>query len=117
MRAIDRLYKKEDTIVRSVHIDNDLYLKVKDLSESVFDASVSKIINVCIENTLLKNSQIIYYKKPKNVESTYRSIMLRKSFYDKLIEIKDSTGISFSRLINGCIKDFLFDYNNEIIKK
>ena len=29
MRAIDRLYKREETITRSVHIDEDLYEKVQ----------------------------------------------------------------------------------------
>lgn len=114
MRAIDRLYKKDKTIMRSVHIDEDLYKKVQYLSKNVFDSSVSKIINVCIENNLLKNKDIAYYKKPQNTESIYRSIILRKSFFDKLIEMKDKTGISFSRLINACIRDFLEDYREEL---
>ena len=113
MRAIDRLYKREETITRSVHIDEDLYEKVQYLSENVYDASASKIINVCIENTLLKNNGIKFYKKPANTDSIYRSIVLRKSFYNELLRIKDETGISFSRLINGAIKEFLEDYKNE----
>ena len=60
MRAIDRLYKREPTIVKSLHIDEDLYTKIQYLSENVFDASVSKIVNVCIENTLLKNFFIFH---------------------------------------------------------
>lgn len=114
MRAIDRLYKKDKSITRSVHIDDDLYKEVQYLSKNVFDSSVSKIINVCIENNLLKDIDIAFYKKPQNTESIYRSIILRKSFYDKLIEMKNKTGISFSRLINGCIKDFLEDYKDEL---
>lgn len=113
MRAIDRLYKREETITRSVHIDEDLYEKVQYLSENVYEASASKIINVCIENALLKNKGINFYKKPANTDSIYRSIVLRKSFYNELLKIKDKTGISFSRLINGAIKEFLEDYKNE----
>ena len=113
MKAIDRLYKREETITRSVHIDEDLYKKVQYLSENVYDASASKIINVCIENALLKNNGIKFYKKPANTDSIYRSIVLRKSFYKELLKIKDKTGISFSRLINGVIKEFLEDYKKE----
>ena len=113
MRAIDRLYKREETITRSVHIDEDLYEKVQYLSENVYEASASKIINVCIENALLKNKGINFYKKPANTDSIYRSIVLRKSFYKELLKIKDKTGISFSRLINAVIKEFLEDYKNE----
>ena len=113
MRAIDRLYKREETITRSVHIDEDLYEKVQYLSENVYEASASKIINVCIENALLKNKGINFYKKPANTDSIYRSIVLRKSFYNELLKINDKTGISFSRLINGAIKEFLEDYKNE----
>lgn len=114
MRAIDRLYKREETITRSLHIDEDLYTQVQYLSESVFDASVSKIINVCIENTLLKNKPITYYKKKQGTDSIYRSVLFRKSFFEKLLEIKNTTGISFSRIVNGCINEFLEDYKNEL---
>ena len=113
MKAIDRLYKKDKNITRSVHIDEDLYSKIQYLSENVFDASVSRIINVCIENSLLKNKSISFYKKPEGIDSIYRSIVLRKSFYDELIKIKGKTGISFSRLLNGCMKEFLDDYKKE----
>ena len=84
------------------------------LSDNVFDSSVSKIINVCIENELQKNKDIAFYKKPKGTESIYRSIILRKTFFDKLIEMRDRTGISFSRLINASIRDFLVDYKDEL---
>lgn len=113
MKAIDRLYKKDTNVTRSIHIDQDLYSQIQYLSEHIFDASVSRIINVCIENTLQKNQTIVFYKKPDNIDSIYRSIVLRKTFYDDLINIKKQTGISFSRLLNGCIKEFLDDYKNE----
>lgn len=114
MRAIDRLYKREPTIVKSLHIDEDLYTKIQYLSENVFDASVSKIVNVCIENTLLKNKTVTFYKKPKGTESIYRSVVLRKTVFEKLMKQKDLTGISFSRIVNGCIKEFLEDYKDEL---
>ncbi len=61
----------------------------------------------------MKNKSIAFYKKPEGTDSIYRSIVLRKNFYDELIKIKNQTGISFSRLLNKCIKDFLEDYKKE----
>ena len=117
MRAIDRLYKREEIITRSLHIDEDLYTQVQYLSETVFDASVSKIINVCVENTLLKDKPIKFYKKKIGTDAIYRSVLFRRSFFEKLLEIKDTTGISFSRIVNGCINEFLEDYKDELEQK
>ena len=43
---------------------------------------------MCIENALLKNNGIKFYKKPENTDSIYCSIVLRKKIYDELINIK-----------------------------
>lgn len=110
--SIYRLWLKEEQVKRSIHIDDNLYEKLQDLSENVFEASVSRIVNVAIEYCLCQeNPNIKYYKKPKGVESIYRSILLKKSFYDKLVSIRENTGISVSRLLNYCIKIFLEDYD------
>lgn len=114
MRAIDRLYKKDENVVRSVLIDQDLYEQLQHLSENVFDSSISKIINVAVENTLIKNKDIAFYKKPKNTDSIYRSILFRKTFFDEIIRMKENTGISFTRLVNGAIKEFLQDFKDEL---
>ncbi len=112
MDALDRLYRKDELIKRSVHVDQDLYKNLQYLSLEVYDASVSKIINVAIEYMLTKK-EIQYYKKPKGVDSIYRSVVLRKSLYSRLTSIKEIRGISFSRLINGSIKEFLEDYKDK----
>ena len=113
MRPIDRLYRKDDIVSRSLHIDEELYLKIQDLSDNVFNASVSKIVNICVETMLLDKDNIKYYKKPQNTESIYRSILFKKSFYDELVKIRAEKGISFSRLVNGSIKQFLDKYKKE----
>ena len=38
---------------------------------------------------------------------TYRKLSLRKENIDKLNEYSDETGISFTRLLNSAIKEFL----------
>jgi hypothetical protein len=114
MRAIDRLYRKDENVVRSILIDQDLYKQVQYLSSEVFEPSTSRLVNVCIENTLLKNSEIKFYKKPKEVDSIYRSVVIRKTLLAKLFKLRDKTGISLNRLINGCIKEFLEEYKDEL---
>ena len=113
MEPIERLYKKDEIITRSLHIDEDLYLKLQDICDNVFDTSISKIVNICVETLLQNKDNIKFYKKPYKVDSIYRSILFRKEFYDELIKIKEKTGISFSRLVNGSIKEFLDKYKGK----
>ena len=113
MEPIKRLYKKDEIITRSLHIDEDLYLKLQNICDNVFDASISKIVNICVETLLQNKRNIKFYKKPYKVDSIYRSILFRKEFYDELIKLKDKTGISFSRLVNGSIKEFLDKYQGK----
>lgn len=110
MEPIQRLYKKDEIIVRSLHIDEDLYVKLQEVCDNVFDASVSKLVNICVETELQDKKNIKFYKKPYKIESIYRSILFRKEFYDELINIREETGISFSRLVNGSIKNFFDKY-------
>ena len=113
MEPIEKLYKKDKIITRSLHIDEDLYEKLQYLCENVYDVSVSKLVNICVETELQNENKIKFYKKPYKTESIYRSILFRKEFYDKLIEIREKTGISFSRLVNGSIKRFFEKYENK----
>ena len=65
---------------------------------------------------MLHKDRVKYYKKPYKTDSIYRSIMLREEFYEELIRLKDETGISFSRLVNGSIKEFLDKYDGRAFK-
>ena len=116
MEPIQRLYKKDKIITRSLHIDEDLYEKLQYLCDKTFDTSVSRLVNICVETTLQNKQKIKYYKKPYKTDSIYRSILFRKSFYDELIQIREDTGISFSRLVNGSIKDFIDKYDGRYFK-
>ncbi len=113
MEPIKRLYKKDKTITRSLHLDEDLYSKLQYLCDEVFDTSVSKLVNICIETLLQDEENIKFYRKPYKTDSIYRSILFRSEFYNELIKIRESKGISFSRLVNGSIKDFLEKYNGK----
>lgn len=107
MSAVDRLYDINNrTIKKSVNIDDTLYNKLINLTQNRFDATVSDLINVSIED-YSNNNRPTYYEKPVNETVTYRSVMLREDNISWLAKTNRKTGISITRLINAAIKNFL----------
>ena len=87
-----------------------MYVLVKlyiiNLTKNKFDATISDLINVCIEEYAEKN-QPSYYEKPIHETVTYRSILLRNNNITWLNKTNKKTGITVTRLLNVAIKDFL----------
>lgn len=107
MSAINRLYNINNrTTKKSVNIDDSLYKKLIYFTQNKFDATVSDLINVAIEDYSTKNNPA-FYGKPEKETVTYRSIMLRENNIDWLSKVNKKTGITVTRLINAAIKDFL----------
>lgn len=52
MEPIQRLYRKDEMVTRSLHIDEDLYCKLQYLCDNIYDTSVSKLVNICAETML-----------------------------------------------------------------
>ena len=99
MSAIDRLYKKSNyTVQKSINLEDRLY------------ATISDMINVCIED-LLSTGSVKYYAKPEDEITIYRSVMIRKENVEALNKITQETGISLTRLVNIAMKEFLDKYN------
>ena len=111
MDVEEKLYLKGNKkIQKCVNLDDDLYEKVRELTEKKYDATLSEFINVCIEDYINKNKPT-YYPKKDNVLTTNRSIMIRKENEKGLNKIHDKTGISFTRLLNGAINEFIASHN------
>ena len=107
MNAIYRLYLKSNSSVqKSISIDDTLYQKLKTLIDKKYDATISDIINVALENYIDKNIPT-FYDKPKLESTTYRSIMIRKDNLKRLQRMHKETGISVTRLLNSAIKEFI----------
>lgn len=107
MSAMDRLYSiNNPTIQKSVNIDDSLYQKLIFLSQNKYDATISELINVCIEQYAEKNNPQ-YYKKPDDESVTYRSIMIREDNLKWLRQTNKKTGISVTRLLNAALKNFI----------
>lgn len=107
MSAIKRLYKKENyTIQKSINLEDKLYTELKKIVEKEYDATISDIVNVCIED-LISSGNIKYYAKPDEEITIYRSVMIRKENVEALNKITQETGISLTRLVNIAMREFL----------
>lgn len=107
MEIRDKLYKHNNPIItKTVNIDDSIYNKFKDLSEKVYDATISEIMNIAIEEYIQRDMPS-FCGKTENDTVTYRSIRLRKANVVKLNEYCRRTGISFTRLVNGALKEFI----------
>lgn len=106
MNIRDKLYKRDNkTISKSINIDDSLYEKIRNATENIYDAKLSDVINVAMEEFIERNNPT-YYAKPKTESVTYRNLILRKNNIKKFNEYHQKTGISFTRLVNGTIKEF-----------
>ena len=107
MSAIDKLYNINNrTIKKSVNIDDSLYRKLIDFTQNKFDATISDLINIAIEDFISKGNPT-FYGKPENESVTYRSVMLREENINWLTKTSKKTGISATRLVNAAIKELI----------
>ena len=66
MEIRDKLYKYSNPIIaKTINIDDSIYNKFKDLSEKVYDATISEIINVAIEEYIKRDRPNFYGKTEK----------------------------------------------------
>ena len=79
MKMFERLYEKENyRMQKSVRIEESLYRRLKDLGDKKYDASISEIINISIEE-MLEQKSIKSYKRTELNEMCYRIIQIRKN--------------------------------------
>lgn len=109
MEIFDRFYKKEKLIKKTIEIDENLYEKLKEISDNEISASVNQLINACIERLIL-NENIKMYVKPKDEISIKHSLLIRESFVDGLEQLKDKYDISIYKLVNMSIYNALNEY-------
>ena len=100
--------KREKLIKMPFEIDLSLYEQLEYLSQEVYDASINKLVNVCLEN-LFSTKKLNLYIKPRNEKTVARSIILRKSIYDNLTKYRNKYNLSYNKLINIAIRNALID--------
>ena len=111
MEWFNRFYKKEKWVKKSAEIEGNLYDILKEISSKELDASINKIIDVCVDSLEL-GDKVVIYKKEKDEINVARSIIIRESTYKKLEDMREKYGISISKLINIAIRTGLEAYKN-----
>ena len=112
MSVLDRFWKHDILIQKTIEIESNLYDKIEYLSENVYDASISKIINACIDD-LIEKENVQLYTKEDNELFTKHSIILRKKSLDNLNLLKEKYGISVYKLIHIAIKNVILELKKE----
>lgn len=112
MSVLDRFWSKDELVQKTIEIESSLYDEIEFLCENVYDTSVSKIINACIDE-LIETEDVKLYPKESNELFTKHSIILRKSSLNNLEKLKDKYGISVYKLIHIAIKNVLLQYHEE----
>ena len=107
MAYSDKIYKKEKLISRTFYIDEKLYLELERLSKEVYEASISKLINVAIEELVEKEKIEVY--ENRNRTCVTRSILIRESLLKGLSELKIKYGLSISMLVNIAVKNEIME--------
>lgn len=106
MGTFDRFWKKEELLKKTIVIDNSLYEKLIELSNTKYQTSVNQLINACIEE-LIKTKNIQKYSKDKSELSIQHSLLIRKSLFEGLEELRKDTKISIYKLVNISIRNAL----------
>ena len=112
MSVLDRFWPKDELIQKTIEIESSLYDEIEYLCENVYDASISKMINACIDE-LIKTEDVKLYPKESNELFTKHSIILRRNTLNELEKLKDKYGISVYKLIHIAIKNVLIEYKEE----
>lgn len=108
MSVLSQFPPKEKLITRTYEIDVSLYEKLEYLVNEVYDTSINKMVNACLDK-LLKTKNVNLYSRPKNEISIARSFGLRESLYQGLSDLRIEYNTSFNRLINIAIRNALLE--------
>lgn len=106
--VFDRFYDKDIIIQKTFEIETKLYDRIEFLSENIYDASISKLINACIDD-LVKTEDVKLYPKDGSELYLKHSLLLRRYSLDNLESLKTKYDISVYKLINIAIRRALDD--------
>lgn len=111
MKSFRRFYKRENMISKTLNIDEDFYCELEKLSDTVYEASISKLVNAAIEG-LLNTEKVEIYKR-ENTNQVTRSFLLRESFLNGLYELKRKYMLSLNLLVNIAIRNAILEEKME----
>lgn len=100
--VFSRFYDKDVIVQKTFEIETTLYDRLEFLSKNIYDASISKLINACIDD-LVETEDIKLYTKSGNELYTKHSLLLRRYSLENLEKLKVKYDISSYKLINIAI--------------
>lgn len=103
-KAFYRFYEIQEWSYRTIQIENNLYNKLKYISENELDTSISKLIDACVDSFDIKDNKVVYYKKEDNEITIKSTIRLRQTMWQKLEKLRIKYDISIQKLVNMAIK-------------
>lgn len=102
INVFDRFYDKDVIIQKTFEIETKLYDRIEFLSENIYNAFISKLINACIDD-LVKTEDVKLYPKDGSELYLKHSLLLRRYSLDNLESLKAKYDISVYKLINIAI--------------
>ena len=110
--VFEKFFDKDVIIQKTFEIETSLYDRIEFLSENIYDASISKLINACIDN-LVETEDVKLYPKDGNELYLKHSLLLRRYSLYNLEKLKTKYGISVYKLINIAIHRALDELDKE----
>ena len=111
MSCFNRFWKKGTSVNKKLSIDENLYQELVELSNSKYDASISKLVNAAIEN-LLDTKNVAVYKR-ENSSQISRSFLIKEDSLNGLYELKENYSVSINSLVNIAIKNAVEEERTE----
>ncbi len=105
MSYFNKFDKKEETISRTVEVDDRFYTMLEKLSKETYDASINKLVNAAVEK-LLENENIETYDQTNSTKIT-RTFLIRKSLMNGLKDLRKKYNIPLYLLVNIAIRNAL----------
>lgn len=112
INIFSRFYDKDIIVQKTFEIETSLYDRIEFLSENIYDASISKLINACIDD-LVKTEDIRIYPKDGNELYTKHSLLIRRYSLNNLEDLKYKYDISVYKLINMAIRRALEEMDKD----
>lgn len=106
MRALEIFFKKQKVIRRSYDINDAMYLRLEYLSNSVYDASVNKIVCAAIDH-LIKTENVRLYVSDDPGFSSKHTFSLPECLIIGLEQLSEKYTIGVSKLVNIAIFNVL----------
>lgn len=112
INVFNKFYDKDIIVQKTFDIETKLFDRIEFLSENIYDASISKLINACIDD-LVDTEDIKLYPKDGTELYLKHSLLLRRYSLDNLEKLKVKYDISVYKLINMAIHRALDEFDKE----